>query len=178
MHTQTISQSLRSIKRLKGQMAELSQRASECVSHEAGKQPHFAFAETRTKMDTIREDLVLLESAVAIANATTTIRVEDRSMTIAEAIRRLQEVKSEISWLTGLQLKEGTERVSDGFDWDEMSHRRTPQMREVTHVTALHEPERVAQIDALKERFERINDAIETANHVTPVRSLKEPATV
>jgi hypothetical protein len=177
MQKQTISQSLRAIKRLKGQMAELSLRASENVSHEASKQPHFAFVDTRTKVDEVREQLILLESSVAIANATTTIHVEERSMTIAEAIRRLQETKSEISWLAGLHLKEGTERVSDGYDWDEDPRRRTPKMREVTHVTALHEPERVAQIDALKERFERINDAIEAANHTTPVRSLKEPGT-
>ena len=98
-------------------------------------------------------------------------------MTLAEAIRRLQEIKSEISWLTGLQLREGTERMADGHDWDEDGYgRRVPvaKHREVTHVTDLTEPERVEQIDKLKTAFERLNDAVEARNHNTPVRLRKE----
>jgi hypothetical protein len=172
--TLTISQALRAIKRVKGQMAEFSRRASESVSHLSDKEPHFSFVETRAKMDGVREQLIVLESAVAEANAVTVIRVDGRRMTIASAIRRLQEVKAEIVWLGSLQLKEGVERVSDGFEWDDSSHRNSPKIREVIYVTALREPERVEQIDALKERFERINDAVETANHVTLIRPLDE----
>jgi hypothetical protein len=172
--TQTIAQTLRTVKRLKGKLGELSQRASSSVSHEAGKQPHFEFDATRKELENIREELVLSEAAVAEANATTRITFEGRTMTLAEAIRRLQEIKSEIAWVTGLNLHEGTEHVQAGFDWDEMSHRRTPQTREVTYVTHLKETDRADQIDALRNRFERLNDAVETANHRTTVPILQK----
>lgn len=173
MQTQTISQTLRTIKRLKGKMSDLATRASASVSHEAGKPPHFEFGATRAELGRVREELILAESAVAEANATTRITFEGRTMTLAEAIRRLQEIKSEISWVTGLNLREGTERLQDGFDWDESLRRRTPQTREVTYVTSLKETERVVQIDELQGRFERLNDAVETANHRTAVPFLK-----
>lgn len=172
MSNTTISQALRVIARLKGRMATLSRRADNSVSREVGKQPHFSFAETRKQIGETREQLILLESAVAIANANTVIEVEGRRMTIAEAIRRTQEIKAEIAWLSGLQIKEGVEHVNAGFGWDEVSHRQIPQVREVTYVTDLPEPERVAEVEALTERFDRINDVVETANHVTPIHLL------
>jgi hypothetical protein len=165
----TISQGLRQIKRLKGRMAELTARAAASVSYEAGKKPPFEFGNTRADLDKVREQLVRLEAAVARANATTDIQHDGRTMSLAEAIRRLQENKAEIAWLAGLTLRQGTERTPVN-EWDDETHRPVRRLHEVTYETCLTEPERVAQIDALRNRFEALNDAVEAANHRTPIQ--------
>lgn len=165
----TIAQGLRAIKRLKGRMAELTNRAATSVSYEAGKKPPFDFKATRQEVDEVRERLVRLEAEVARANATTEVNYEDRIMSLAEAIRRLQETKAEIAWLTGLHLRSGTERSHEN-EWDDESHRNVRRLVEVTYEAALTEPERVGQVDALRNRFEALNDVVEAANHRTPIQ--------
>ncbi len=165
----TVSQALRAIKRQKGRLAELTARASAVVSYEAGKKPSFDFSATRTEIGQARETLIRLESAVANANATTEVTWGDRAVTLSEAIRRLQECKAEIAWLSGLQLKSGSERHSE-IDFDEDTGRNVRKQREVTYESCLTEPERVAQIEQLRLRFEELNDLVEAANHRTRIR--------
>ncbi len=165
----TISQGLRHIKRLKGRMGELSARASASVSYEAGKKPPFDFNATREEVGKVREELVRLEAAVARANATTDIRDGDRTMSLAEAIRRLQEIKAEIAWLSGLTLRQGTERAFEDA-WNDEFHRLVRRPQEVTYESCLTEPQRVEQVDALRNRFEALNDAVEAANHRTEIQ--------
>jgi hypothetical protein len=170
----TVSQSLRRVKKLKGRMAELTARAHGVVSYEAGKKPNFEFKALRVEIAKVREDLVTLEAAVAKANAVTVISVDESRMTIAEAIRRLQELKAEMSWVSSLQIREGVERHAD-MEWDDQTDRPVRRTREVTHISDLKETEKVAEIDELRDRFERLNDAVERANHVTTVE-WKEPS--
>jgi len=165
----TISQGLRHIKRLKGRMGELSARASASVSYEAGKKPPFDFNATREEVGKVREELVRLEAAVARANATTDIRDGDRTLSLAEAIRRLQEIKAEIAWLSGLTLRQGTERAFEDA-WNDEFHRLVRRPQEVTYESCLTEPQRVEQVDALRNRFEALNDAVEAANHRTEIQ--------
>jgi len=165
----TISQGLRHIKRLKGRMGELSVRASASVSYEAGKKPPFDFNATREEVGKVREELVRLEAAVARANATTDIRDGDRTLSLAEAIRRLQEIKAEIAWLSGLTLRQGTERAFEDA-WNDEFHRLVRRPQEVTYESCLTEPQRVEQVDALRNRFEALNDAVEAANHRTEIQ--------
>jgi hypothetical protein len=165
----TISQGLRHIKRLKGRMGELTARAAASVSYEAGKKPPFDFNATREEVGEVREQLVCLEAAVARANATTDIQDGDRTMSLAEAIRRLQETKAEIAWLANLNLRQGTERGYEN-EWDDESHRPVRRPHEVTYESCLTEPQRVEQIDALRNRFEALNDAVEAANHRTEIQ--------
>ncbi len=100
----TISQGLRRVKLLKGQMAEFGSRAAACVSYEESQKPVWVFGETREKLRTTRELLVTLEAAIARANASAIVEIDEKRMTIAEAVRRLQETKAEIAWLQGLRL--------------------------------------------------------------------------
>jgi len=172
----TISQGLRRIKKLKGRMAELSQRAATSVSYDVKKAPAFRFNDVCQQIAGVREELVTLEGAVAAANATNTVAFDGRDVTLAEAIRRLQECKAEISFVSGLRLREGV--VEEGVDYvyDEHLSRHAQRPKEVTYQTDLKEPERVAQIEALRERFDRLNDAVETANHRTTI-AWSPPAT-
>ncbi|MDO8617632.1 MAG: hypothetical protein Q7N87_01930 [Candidatus Uhrbacteria bacterium] len=164
----TISQGLRRVKQLKGQMAEFGSRAAACVSYEESQKPVWAFGETREKLRTTREQLVTLEAAIARANATATVEIDGKRMTIAEAVRRLQETKAEIVWLQGLRLTEGVEKRRES-EYDEATGRSVPRVTEVVHKTELKEVDRVADVERLRNYFDRLNDAVETANHMTKI---------
>ncbi len=163
----TISQALRRVKQLKGKMGELTARAASVVSHLSSETPKFNFADTRGQIAAVREELVTLEARVAHANATAAVDYEGKLVTIAEAIRRLQEFKAEIAWLGALSLRDDTQRAPE-LDYDDKGA-PVRKMREVTYVTALTEPNRVTEVDALRDRFQKLNDVVETANHTTVV---------
>jgi cysteinyl-tRNA synthetase len=162
----TISQALRTVKSLKGRIGELKGRAAQAVSHEKGTEPAFAFSDLRKDIAAAKEKLIGLETAVAVANALARIDAEGRTMTLAEAIRRLQELKDDLTFFQGLELREGVQSAG-GYEWDELARSRVQREREF--VSALKERERVAEIDRLRDCFERLNNVVEQANHKTPV---------
>ncbi len=168
MSKMNIAQALRRIKKLKGRMGELTARASGSVSYEADKKPAFDFRKTRDEVAAVREELVMLESSVARANAAAEIECDGKRLTVAEAIRRLQECKAEMVWLGQLGLRSGIERRMER-DYDEASGRTVLVKHETQYVADLSEVERAAEIESLRGRFERLNDAVEAANHRTAV---------
>lgn len=168
MSKMSISQGLRRIKKLKGRMGELNARAAGSVSYEKGKPPAFAFQATRDELVTIREELVTLEASVARANAVTEIECDGKRLTLAEAVRRLQECKAEMTWLASLHLRTGVEQQREHV-YDEQSGRSQVVKIDREYVAELTEVERAAELETLRGRFERLNDAVETANHLTPV---------
>ncbi|MCX6782280.1 MAG: hypothetical protein NTW66_04155 [Candidatus Magasanikbacteria bacterium] len=165
---QNISQALRRVKQLKGRMAELSLRAAGSVSHTKDEAPAFDFTVTRAEIASVRGELVALEAAVAVANATTAIEFEGKTLTLAAAIRQLQEYKAEMAWLSQLRLQSGT-FVSREAEYDEATGRHVTRKVETTFVSHLSEQARVAEIDQLRERFAALNDLVESANHRTSV---------
>lgn len=92
-----------------------------------------------------------------------------KPITLAEAIRRMQEFKApKWAWLQGLQLRTGT-HVERERDYDEATGRSVSVKTETVYVSALSERDRAAELDALRDRFDRLNDVVETANHQTMV---------
>src|SRR5690242_11129974 len=122
MSKMNIAQALRRIKKLKGRMGELTARASGSVSYEVGKKPAFDFRKTRDEVAAVREELVTLESSVARANAAAEIECDGKRLTVAEAIRRLQECKAEMVWLGQLSLRSGVEKRTER-DYDDVTGR-------------------------------------------------------
>lgn len=165
--TLTISQALRRTKKLKGRMGELTARAGASVSYVSDAKPAFDFKATRAEVNKVREELITLEAAVARANAQATIDFDGKVMTLAEAIRRLQECKAEMSWVSGLTLRAGVERRREN-DYDLETGRSKIATVETTYVSDLSEVERANELDKLRDRFERLNDLVESANHRTP----------
>lgn len=165
----TISQSLRRISFLKGKLNELSGRAAASVSYVAGKkEPTFDFDETRDALEKAREELLQLEASVARANAMTRIDWKDRKVTLAEAIRRLQEFKGQIAWFNGLPIREGSEESTEPV-YDELTGRHIRQKVTTVYVTKLTERQHVAEVDRLKDEFQALNTLVEAANHRTEV---------
>jgi hypothetical protein len=171
----TISQGLRKLKKLKGLLAEAQARATQSTSWADEAKPVFDFAAERAKRAELQDEIVRIETGIARANALTRITVEDREMPIAEAIRRLQELKADLAWLPTLNLRAGTEKSVE-YDYDEVTGRNVPRTKSVVYTAVMSQPERVVEIQALRDRFDVINDALETANHRTLIEVEPKPA--
>lgn len=164
----SIAQALRRIKKLKGQIAEHTQRAQQGVSYEQGKVPAFRFQEAVTAVKAAQKELIDLQSRVAIANAKATVTDGSDTITHAEAIRRLQEIKGEIAFLKGLIIRNDVVKTREQ-EWDDVEMKHIVRMVEVTWTSDLSEKERDTQVKALQDRFETLNNAVEDRNHKVTV---------
>lgn len=160
----TISQALRRVKRAKGRVAELKTRAAQSVSYLAEQKPTFDFKATRVELAAAKEELIGLETSIACANAVNTVSFQGKDITLAEAIRRLQELKDDMSWLAHLTLRSGKERTRE-YEWDAQGERQVQVTRETVYASDMSEPERVKEMDNLRDRFESLNGLVESANH-------------
>lgn len=173
MMTMTISQALRSIKRTKGKLCELKTRGANSVSFDDSSEPTWSFDTVREEIAAAKKRLLALEAGVAVANATTKVSIDGAEVPIAYAIRYLQELKDDMSWLTQLSLREGSEELDVGYDWDPEKRRDVRRTKTITYVTKLNERDRAEELDSLRDRFERVNDEVEAANHRTKIKILE-----
>ncbi len=164
----TISQALRRVKKLKGLLAEAEARAAAASSWVEGKDPSFVFAEQCELRTGHQKEIVRLETAFARANAQTRITIEGREVFLAQAVRELQELKADLAWLPKLNLRAETVESSE-YVFDEVTGRNIPKTKSTVYKAALTEQARVARVQALRDRFEAINDVVETANHRTAI---------
>jgi predicted kinase len=164
----TISQGLRRVKKLKGLLAEAQSRACAASTWIEGKEPAFTFEEQRTLRGTHQAEMIRLQAAIARANALTRITVEEKEISLAQAVRQLEELKTDLAWLAALNLRQGTEETTD-YVYDEGAERNIARTKSTTHKAALTEPKRAAEVQTLRDRFDAINDAVETANHRTAI---------
>lgn len=164
----TVAQALRRIKKIKGQIAEHEQRAKLGVSYDQSKVPAFRFQEAFGAMLQLQDEVVALEARVAVANATATVQDGDNTISVALAIRTLQELKGRLAFLKGLNLR--NEVVKDrSNDWDDVEMKHISRVTETTFVSDLSEKERDQKVKALQDRFEVLNNAVEDVNHTVTV---------
>ena len=161
----TIASALRRIKNIKGQIAEHKSRSELGVSYTLDKVPSFRFKEEVDKYIAATNELLDLESKVAIANANTLILDGGEDITLAEAIRTLQEIKGMIAFYRDLNLKSGLEK-NRVRDWDEEENKSISRVEEITYICDLSEIERDAKIRSLQNHFEVLNNSVEDKNHV------------
>lgn len=160
----TISQGLRRIKKLKGHIAEHQQRATAGVSYVDTKVPAFRFKDSVTAMKAAQSEMVSLEARIAAANATTTVTAGSESMPLAKAIRLLQELKGEITFLKGLGIR--SEVVKErSQDWDDVKGSYVVRTVETKYMSDLSEQDRDIQVKEAQDLFEKLNNAVEGANH-------------
>ena len=164
----TIAQALRRIKKLKGQIAESTQRAQASVSYEKTKVPAFRFQEQVAVIKAAQTELVDLQSRVAVANAKATVPDGSDTITHAEAIRRLQELKGEIVFLQRLSLRNDTVRTREQ-EYDDVTSKYVINVIETVWVSDLSEKDRDTQVKTLQDRFEVLNNTLEDRNHKVAV---------
>lgn len=112
--------------------------------------------------------MVALEARVAVANATAIVNDGDKSISMALAIRTLQELKGRIAFLKGLHLR--NETVKDRqTEWDDVEMKHINRFTETVFKSDLSEQDRDSQVRGLQDRFETLNNAVEDANHTVLV---------
>ena len=164
----TIAQALRRIKKLKGQIAENEQRAKAGVTYDVTKVPAFRFQEAADKMFATQDEMVALEARVAVANATAMVVDGSQTISMALAIRTLQELKGRIAFLKGLHLRNETVKDRQS-EWDDTEMKHINRVTETVYVSDLTEQARDSTIRTLQDRFETLNNAVEDANHTVVV---------
>lgn len=162
-----ISEALRKIKKLKGDIAQEQSRVKSSVSWIKGKTlPVYNFKESMDKLQVLSVELVSLESKVAEKNAVTKVTVGGKEMSLCEAIRTLQEVKSSIALYRELVIDNSVSEQRE-YVYDEEKDKNVTVKVKIEHESAITERERDTALESLKERFDIINSAIENANHKT-----------
>jgi hypothetical protein len=165
----TIAQALRRIKKLKGQIAEHTSHAQQSVSYVKEKTPAFRFTSQLAALTAAREEMLDLEARVAVANAKKLVTDNsDKKVVLALAIRQLQELKGQIAFYRGLNLRSETVREKEQ-NWDDDQMKHITRVNEVVYVSDLTESDRAAYIRELQDQFETLNNAVEEANHTVLV---------
>lgn len=164
----TIAQALRRIKKLKGQIAEHEQRAKAGVSYDVNKVPAFSYGDSVNAMFALQDEVVALEARVAVANAKKSVQDGTNKVSLAQAVRTLQELKGRIAFLKGLHLRNEVVQTRTN-DWDDVEMKHINRLVETTFKSDLSEKERDQQVRALQDRFDVLNNAVEEANHTVSV---------
>ena len=160
----TVAQALRRIKKLKGLVSDHQTKATNGVSYVSDKVPAFRFADELLSATEAVNEMVDLESRVAVANATAQLQEGDKSLTLAKAIRTLQEIKGQITFYRGLDLRSGLEKTRES-NWDDNSDKAISRIVETLYISDLTEQDRDSRIKVLQDRFEDLNNLVEDANH-------------
>jgi hypothetical protein len=162
----TISQALRAIARLKGNLTKYKERAFEGVTYRLDAVPAYRFSDMMEKIDTARGDLVLLEARVAITNATTKIAFDGKQLTLTQALKQLQEFKDELAWLATLPVRPGETTKS----YENVHRAGGYETVAVDYKCDFPEARRSDRIDVVQAKFDALNDALERKNHETPLQ--------
>lgn len=165
----TISQCLRQTKKIKRQLADLLSRAQASVSHRTDSPPAFSFENSVAKADALRAELIQLESCLALTNSKTTFDLSGKVVTLAYAVRSLQELKGRISWYKSLGVRAQETTVEQDWSFDDDMKRVQVKTEWKCH---LPEVAKAEIIDSLQGEFDKINDAVEHMNHITLLERL------
>jgi len=163
----TISRALRKIKDLKGKIARHSQNATASVTHKTKDVPAYVFGAEWEKATVLVEEMMDLQTRVAIANAKTTIDYEGKTRTLVWCTKKLTEIKGAITWHGALHVRAQEKTTDEVLEWSSKANEHVNVAVEFT--CHLPEAEKAARIQALEEKFVDLNDLVETMNHRTLV---------
>jgi len=163
----TISQALRNAARLKGKLAEYRTRAAASVTYREDSKPAYDFTSMVAKAESAKNELVALESRVAITNALTHVEHGGKQITLVQAVKILQELKGELAWLKTLPVRAaGTTQENEVVYMDD-EH----VTQKVPMVCDLPEAQRADRVDEVQAAFDALNDLVEKKNHETPLHA-------
>jgi hypothetical protein len=166
MEKMTVSQALRRIAKLKGQISELRTRAAAGVSYKSADKPAFDFKECVKSIAKTQTELVDLQTRIAVANANTTLTFGDQTLSLTEAIIQLQSMKGDIVWLKSLASRAQSETEERDYDFDDDGKRKYIPVK---WTCDLPEADRAGAVDVAQKKFDELNDEVERMNHTTQV---------
>jgi len=173
----TIAQGLRKAKKLKGELAKFDRRIQASLVYNEDSKPTFSYEESVKGFTTAQSQMVKIYTEISCANAVTKVDFED-GISIAEAVRRLQELKGDIQrykrfTLAGLLDQKETINERNEHVLEEV---QTPQgiqqlqrTKKVPYkmICNLTIKECEAKVEQLQATFEKLNDLVERSNHTT-----------
>jgi hypothetical protein len=163
----TIAQALRKIKDLKGRIARHSANAMTSVTHKTNAPPAYAFGAEWEQASLLVEEMLELQTRIAIANSKTTVDYEGKSRSLTWCTKKLAEIKGAIAWHNGLQVRAQKTTIEEEFEWAPGASSRARVATEYT--CHLPEAERAACVRGLETKFIDLNDLVETENHRTRI---------
>lgn len=165
MAEMTLSQALRRVKKIKGELAEQLERARGSVTFKNTEQPAYVFGECMERVTSLRTELLDLQARIAKTNAVNVLPYNGQALTLAYAVLLLKEYKGQIAWLNELKAivrsQETTSQEETEYDYDSEKRLR----KQVNYTCRLPEAKRSAQVDSVKADFDRLNELVESMNH-------------
>jgi hypothetical protein len=161
-----ISEALRKIKKIKGELAIHQARLTSSVSWTDSNKPTYSYEDTFNSIKSLSEELVELESKVAEKNATIKVMLKDKQVSLCNLIKRAQEVKSRITLISSLVIRNEILVTKDRFYSNEEDKYITEKIV-VQYQSAITEVQKDRIIQELKDEFELLNTMLEDANHKT-----------
>jgi hypothetical protein len=167
----TISQLLRKISKLKGEVQMQRERASSATVYNEKEPPAFGFNDSYAAAEKAVEELIVLEATLRQTNAATIISRDPLlggTLSLSEATCRLQELKSRIAWLKTLSVQAAEKRDVETVEYDTLAGQRLKVMNVV--LCPFPEAKRAVALKEAQDVFDTLNDLVETANHQTMVK--------
>jgi len=170
----TISQAIRKVKDLKGKMAKHQSYAATSVLYAVKEPPAYAFKSELETIETLGKELLKLQTAIAVANATTSVDWNGQKVRLAWCVRRLEEIKGKIAWYEGLSVYAQSESSVDSWDYHDVGDKMERVKTEKKMKCDLPQAERDKITASLQDEFNKLNDVVETTNHRTSVGEAHE----
>jgi hypothetical protein len=165
----SISAAIRRASRIRGQIKEHSERAKAAACYLETKEPAFPFNASVEERRRLVGDLLRIETAVAKSNASAADLDVSPKVSVLYAIRKLAELKSEISFYRELPVraKEKDAEVEEVTEYDYSVKEHVRREKKTTYVSAMTQARRAAIVDGLQADFDRLNQVLESHNHST-----------
>lgn len=171
-----VTRALRLAAALKGELKVLDERLANASTWTEPRKPDYVFADVLAERDRVDENLCRLKSALAVANAKAEVARQDRKLSAAEAVVRLQEMDGKLALLKRLRLDAGTEEQRETV-LDRTRGGYVEQATKVVKAAAWTLPQRDAEVKRLAAARAELNNLLEEVNHGTKfdVELLEEP---
>jgi hypothetical protein len=172
MARMTVSQGLRAVADLKGRIKKHKEHAQGAVTWDAENIPAFMFSTELEGAEKARDEMLRLQTAIAVANATTEIEWQGKKVLVAWAVRQLEEIKGQLKWLDELEpLALDQPEVTTNVTQERYADGRYVSVNVISkRVCALPKAKRFAAHQAMQEEFNRLNDVVEASNHQTVLK--------
>jgi len=189
----TVSQALRRISRIKGELQTWQTRLAASVVYEKGKEPAFSYTQCLSKVTPLREELVDLAARIAEANGKAHVTYNGKKMTLARCLRVLAELKgacaSNKALLDTATTDDEARYGQNGIRAKRITNleRETTKIQMVADDKGRKRPERVPAtekysvvsevtindateaLEKAQSAFDQLNALLEAANHTTLV---------
>lgn len=166
----SLSQLLRRIAALKFDLTTWTTRLPNSAKYVKDSSRAYTYEEIVANIERIKKELIAAKTAQAIVNATTIIKYHDTSVgsdtvsiTIAEAVLRLAELKDTITLYSKLVTGHSPSEIVQTQAYVNGAYVMVP----TEYICVCTTRERDNILTDLRERFAALNAAVEAANHTT-----------